>query len=621
MRRRVACLLLLLSAAPGRADEDPPPVTPRTFDDLDAQLALAFKAGNIPGAAVVVIEENAVVFSRNYGVRDLASKAPVTAETVFRAGSITKTFTSLLAMTWVAEGKLDLDAKLADVAPDLGFDNPWEASAPVRIVNLLEHTSGWRDLTFADVVKQVPDSTGGEVASTRRLRVSRWPPGRSMAYTSVGPGVVGVVLERLGAAPFATQVHDRILAPLGMTNSGLALTPQLEAQLSKSYDHDGVTEIPYHGLGLAAAGSLLTTASDLARLVLFMNARGQTPNGAQLLSPAAIDRMEHPTSTLAAKAGLELGYGLGVFYAPQENFIVFGHNGAIDGFEAAYVYWPAARKGFVLMVNGGTGNDDALALLSRYVGRDYRPSLPSEVAVDPVSFARALGFYRPISQRHPFMNALVDLVPTRVRLDEKGRVQALDSERLATGPSLFRRAERAEPSLVFYETPEGDREMSTGREFYRALSGPEVFARGALVLGAALAFFTTALLLLWRAGRAVRRRRDPQPPASLRQQLLRWAPAASVGSLFATFGPFLVAANAGYQAVERLGHFGFTTATIWFASLLWPTLAIIGLLASIFAPGVTGRGSRIAAAIISSAMTGLALFFFLHGWVGIRLWA
>jgi hypothetical protein len=80
------------------------------------------------------------------------------------------------------------------------------------------------------------------------------------------------------------------------------------------------------------------------------------------------------------------------------------------------------------------------------------------------------------------------------------------------------------------------------------------------------------------------------------------------------------AANAGYQAVERLGHFGFTTAIIWFASLLWPTLAIIGLLASIFAPALTGRGSRIAAATISSAMTGLALFFFLHGWVGIRLW-
>jgi CubicO group peptidase (beta-lactamase class C family) len=611
---------VLLTFAPASRADDEPAVTPRTFDALDAQLAAAFATGHTPGAAVVVIEDDAIAWSRNYGVRDVASKAPVTDETVFRAGSITKTFTSLLAMTWVAEGKLELEAKLADLAPDLGFDNPWERTDPVRLVHLLEHTSGWRDLAFADLVKQVPDSTGGELASTRRLRVSRWPPGRSMAYTSVGPGVVGVVLERLGGAPYATQVHDRVLAPLGMTSSGLTPTPALEARLSKSYDHDGLTEIPYHGLGLAAAGSLLTTSSDLARLVLFFNARGVTAGGQQLLPASAISRMEHPERTLAAKAGLDLGYGLGVFYAPQPTFVVFGHNGGIDGFEAAYVYWPAAHKGYVLMVNGGTGNDDALEALTRYLGRDHHPTLPAEVPLDRVAFTPYAGFYRPVSQRHPFMNALVDLVPTRVALDEQGRVTALGSERLATGALTFRRAERAETSLVFYTTPEGDHEMSTGREVYRAFTGPELVARGLLLFGGAVAIIGTGLMLLWRLLRRVTGRAR-RPATSGMGRVMRWAPATSVVALGATMLPFLVAANAGYQAVERLGHLDLTTGTIWVASLLWPALAGLGLVATVLAPADTDRRSRAAAGVISTAMSGLAVYFFLHGWVGISFWA
>lgn len=365
--------------------------TPRTLAELDARLDAALKAGSTTGAAVAVIEDNRVVWTKNFGFRDLKAKAPVTDETIFRAGSITKSFTGLLAMNMVAEGKLDLNARLADVAPGIGFDNPWEKTDPVRIVHLMEHTTGWRDLAFRDIIILNPrDEVGRDIGSTRRLRVSRWQPGRYMAYSNVGPGVMGVILERLGGAPYAVQMQQRVLDPIGMTRTGFSVSEAMKPNLSKSYDIDGETEIPFHGIGLAAAGSMLTTASDLAKFVIFMNDRGKTAQGTQIVSPEAISRMERPQSTLAAKAGLEQGYGLGVFYAPQTNFVIYGHNGGIDGFESAYVYWPAQRKGYVLLVNGGRANADALELITLYLGRDYKPqSLPPEVRAGAEEIGRA----------------------------------------------------------------------------------------------------------------------------------------------------------------------------------------------------------------------------------------
>ncbi|MBI1213327.1 MAG: serine hydrolase [Alphaproteobacteria bacterium] len=598
--------------------EDTERQAPKTLQELDARLAKAFESGKTPGAAIAVIEDNKVVWTKNYGVRDVAGKLPVTDDTVFRAGSVSKTFTSLLAMTYVAEGKLDLEAKLADVAPDIGFENPWEATSPLRIVHLLEHTTGWRDFSFVDVIKlSAKDSVDGGIASTRRLRVSRWQPGRYMAYSNVGPGVAGLILQRIGGAPFMSLMRDRVLRPMGMADADFEVTDANRGRLSKSYDQDGVSEIPYHGIDLAAAGSLLTTASDLAKLVIFMNTRGMTESGAQLVSADAITRMEHPHSTLAAQAGLELGYGLGVFYAPQPNFIVYGHNGGIDGFESAYVYWPDQHKGYVLLTNGGTGTDNALEAVTLYLGRDYKPVEPPEVKIDAKEFESYLGYYRPIAMRHPFMNALTGLYPTQITMGEDGRPNALSAPRIGLGHNMFRRTGRAEPTMIFYTTPEGDRDISTGREFFRELTVPELVWHGAILVGGGLAILLTALALLGRVVRVfVARWRRADGMGGV---VVRWAPTLSVLGLVTMLAVFLFTANAGYQAVETLGRPDAATYTIYGASLAWPALAAVGFLSALLVPGVS-RLSRASAFVVSLGMLILAVYFMMEGWVGIRFW-
>ncbi len=613
-------LAVILLSAPSARAQEVNSAAQKSLRELDTRLDDAFKRAHVPGAAFVLIENNKVAWKKNYGVRDVALKLPVTDQTIFRAGSVTKSLTSLLAMTYVAEGKLDLNAKLANVAPDIGFDNPWENTAPVRIVNLIEHTTGWPDLEFSDVSKLTPlDTVDGDLVNTRRLRVSRWQPGRYMAYTSIGPGIAGVLLQRIGGAPYAKLMHDRVFGPLGMSSAELALTPAIRPLLSKSYDADGTTEIAYHGLGFSAAGSLLTTASDLAKFSIFMNSRGITEGGKQLITPDAVRRMEHPTSTLAAKAGLALGYGLGVYYAPQSNFVVFGHNGGIDGFESNYVYWQATGKGYVLLTNGGDGADAALEVVSEYLGRNYKSPAAPEIALDPAAIAPYAGYYRALASRHPFLDALTSLYPEQMDIEKSGRINVFGVEHIHSGSLQFHRGDRAESTLIFYQTPEGDREMSTGRQVYRKLATSELVAHGAVIVGTAIAALATVLLLLIRLVRLFLKRREHTP--GIGSATMRWAPALAVIVLGAMSGAFLFAANAGYQAVEILGRPDGVTYGIYFASLLWPALALLGLVAAVFAPAQQGRFARATAFAISVPMCGLAIYCLLYGWVGIRFWS
>jgi hypothetical protein len=239
--------------------------------------------------------------------------------------------------------------------------------------------------------------------------------------------------------------------------------------------------------------------------------------------------------------------------------------------------------------------------------------------VDPVTFAPYVGYYRSIAPRHPFMSALIDLYPNPVTIGANGRVNALSGERFATSPFQFRRGERAEPTLIFYTTPEGAHEMSTGPEAFRAFTWPELIARAALIVGAGLTILGAVLLLLIRIGRLFFKGRE-RPATGFVGAVMRWAPMFSLVAFLVMFGTFLFVANAGYLAVEMLGRPDTATYTIYYASLAWPALAAIGLLAALFAPAGTGLLSRATAFVMAASMSGLALYFFLHGWVGIQFW-
>src|SRR5271167_2936203 len=127
----------------------PPPVR-ANVNELKSAVAAILKKNNVPGAGIALVTKDHVVWTGGVGEAEVATNRDVTADTMFRVGSITKSFVALSALQLAERGKLSLDEKIADVAPEVPVVNPWEATNPVTLANLLEHTAGFDDLPFAE---------------------------------------------------------------------------------------------------------------------------------------------------------------------------------------------------------------------------------------------------------------------------------------------------------------------------------------------------------------------------------------------------------------------------------------------------------------------------------------
>src|SRR5207249_7289401 len=126
-----------------------------------------------------------LIWAGGVGLADVAARHPVTAETHFRVGSISKSFVALALLQLVERGAISLDARVKDVAPELIIENRWESTRPVTVANLLEHTAGFDDMHFTEMYNRTdrPDIPLREVlALNPRSRRVRWPPGNRLSH-------------------------------------------------------------------------------------------------------------------------------------------------------------------------------------------------------------------------------------------------------------------------------------------------------------------------------------------------------------------------------------------------------------------------------------------------------
>src|SRR5688500_14570877 len=130
---------------------------PRTSDELRARIDTILVRERIPGAGIALVADGQIVWSGGVGLADRETRRPVDADTLFRVGSITKTFIALAVMKLVEEGRLDLDARVADLAPEIEMENAWADEAPVTVAHLLEHTAGFDDMRPNEMYASVAD--------------------------------------------------------------------------------------------------------------------------------------------------------------------------------------------------------------------------------------------------------------------------------------------------------------------------------------------------------------------------------------------------------------------------------------------------------------------------------
>lgn len=328
--------------APPRHDRPPPPddrPPPRTVDELVQRITAQLAADGIPGAAIALVDKDGPIWVGGIGVADLETRAPITADTVFRVGSITKLVLVLGVLQLVEQGRLDLDAPVD--LPDAPVDNPY--ADKVTLAMLLEHTAGLDDMRPNEYF--TPDegiTAAGALAINPRSRVVRWEPRSRFSYSNVGYTLAGRAVEEATGEPFDAYLQRGVLAPLGM-HSDFRRTPALAGKLATGYlEADKVA--PYSPLAHRPAGAMLASANDLAKLVqLYLN------RGAPLISPASMDRIER-NETLPFPR-MDVTYGLANYGDVSFPIYGRGHNGGMLGFSTDLRYFPSIGRGYVIMLN------------------------------------------------------------------------------------------------------------------------------------------------------------------------------------------------------------------------------------------------------------------------------
>jgi CubicO group peptidase (beta-lactamase class C family) len=282
----------------------------------------------IPALQVAIHRADRPLWTCEVGTSGRA-EAPLGPDSRLRMGSITKTFTATLVMQCRDEGLLDLDDPVSRF-----LEVPAHGELTIR--RLLSHTSGLQREPYGDVwdTLRMPDAARVLAELDRVERVL--PTARRYHYSNLGMAILGQVVARLRGASWAEVLHDRILRPLHLT--GIDQVPGERGVVGYLVDawSDHVRAEPETELaGVAPAGQLWATATDLARWAAFLADPSTVDPSARVLAPSTVEEMRWPL-TVTDEANWASGFGLGLILVPRPDRVTHvGHDGAMPGFIAS----------------------------------------------------------------------------------------------------------------------------------------------------------------------------------------------------------------------------------------------------------------------------------------------
>jgi CubicO group peptidase (beta-lactamase class C family) len=624
---RLGVATLFASMALGACDSRPAPSpqagpTPSTIDEFRAAAEQIVRETGVPGAAIALVRPGGVEWAGGVGVADREDGTPITADTHFRAGSISKTFVAIALVQQYLDDTIDIEAPVSELAPDIAIENRFSGS-PVTVIHLLQHTAGFDDMHFNETYNREdpPDLPLANVlARNPASRTVRWRPGTRMSYSNPGYGVAAYVLEKVTGRTYDDVIGERIFAPLGMRTSSFALTDDDLPTLARGYDSPSGPPVPFTQIYLRPAGNLHTSASELGLFVQMLLNWGET-NDDLVIDPEYLSNMERPRTSLSSRAGLIYGYGSGIASRTLAGFPVLGHGGGIDGFLSTYGYAAARDAGWVVLVNA-TYAPAAVERLSelavRYLKRDVEPPVKPEHPATPEVLGAHAGYYHAEGSRNEILGALEWMTSgSTVQPDGNALVVrpvfGVPQRLIPVSDALFRREQDVTPSRVF-TTDEDDRTVFVGDGYYgvRTPRWRVEVVRGAVLLSlAVLATVPIALvvwIVRWLAGSTHARVGDPGVSLMITLGLLPIA-------LVAFFGIAM--------APQRdWGVMNVWTRMTFIGSWALPLLSVVAvaLVARAWANGA-GRWIRLYATAVTAAAWCLSAYMAVWGLIGLRPWA
>lgn len=298
------------------------------FASAETAIRAEMRKAGIPGAALAVVVGDRVVWTKGFGVANVETGAPVTPDTLFQIGSITKSFTAAALLSAESQGALALDKPVSTYVSGL---TPC-VGAPT-LAQLLSHTGGLID---------EPDEFGpqGEegLGAYQRTWTSEYcmlPPGRAFSHSNSGYALAGLALQEVDKEPFADVMKARVLAPLGMTRTTFRPTEAMTWPLAVGHraTNEGKFDVVRplaNDARLWPAGTLYSSANEMARFVVALMNDGKV-EGSQVLPTAVARRMRSKASVIPTTGQ---SYGQGVFVSGGD--VDIGHGGAMTGYAAEY---------------------------------------------------------------------------------------------------------------------------------------------------------------------------------------------------------------------------------------------------------------------------------------------
>jgi CubicO group peptidase (beta-lactamase class C family) len=347
---------------------------------------------SVPGVAVGILRDGQIE-TWGFGVTSIETGQPVTGDTLFQIGSITKVFTATAIMQLVDEGRLDLDRPVRAVLPSFRLEDE-SATESVTLRHLLTHTTGFFGDRFDDFGPG-DDALARAMAEFHSLR-QYTPPGGVWAYCNTGFQALGAVIEALTETTAEQAIHERVIEPLGLERSFFFAHEAITYRVAVGHNRFPGKEIevarPYPLIrAMNAAGGIIGTVGDLLRFAAFHMGDG-TAGDARLLSSASIQAMQ----TVQTEAGMSDYWGLGWSIDLVDGRTVAGHGGSTNGFRAKLSLVPDAGVALAVLTNGNGGRGLGRALgawfLEQYAG--MRGLEPEPIALPEDELAPFAGHYR-----------------------------------------------------------------------------------------------------------------------------------------------------------------------------------------------------------------------------------
>jgi CubicO group peptidase (beta-lactamase class C family) len=395
---RVLALVLCFSIPPLRLDGQTGDAQLRLDPEavaslVDSLFAEWMEKDQVPGAAFVLVKDGELVYAQGYGVANLQTGEPVSAErTVFRIGSVSKALTAMAVVQLADRGLIDLDADVSDYLETPLVDDRF--SEPVSFSHLLSHTAGFDQIGLRRQASS-PDERESLRAFLERELVRVRPPGVVGTYDTYGITLAGHLIEVVSGLPYAEYMRRHVFQPLGMRRSFVEVPDSMRAQLAVGYglENGRHTPQPYEYYVTLPASSVDATPMDMGRFMIAVLEDG----GASLTS-----RIKQPQ--FESVPGFPM-FSYGFWERAVNGHRAVSHGGVMFGFQAEMFLVPEHRLGFFIVYNrdNETGPPPRLrdevseALLDRWFPRDEEPVAGPElqVATDGLTgaYANTLGCF------------------------------------------------------------------------------------------------------------------------------------------------------------------------------------------------------------------------------------